>query len=236
MAVGLVVAGVCAVGAVGLLWWRSSETKKLAAMRTLETVPISRLGSLAPGTAVELKGRLRTERPVKADFSGEAAIWVLARIDEIRKRRTTDGKTASDRSEISRNEQFADSVLEDASGRVPFDLRSATIEGLQTVNRTQSPPANDPSVAILALVVGPKPIQHHYTEHLIRPDSDVYVQASVLAGGGVGADPAGNNRFLVSIRSEEALSAGAETTIKWLTMSVVVLAAIATVSLIIGLG
>lgn len=235
MGAGLVIAGVCAVGAAGLLWWRSSEKKKLGVMNTLQTTPVAKLSAAVPGTQVELKGKLRTAKPVMADFSREPAVWFLARVDEKRER-TVNGKKQTHTSEIQRNEAFADIMLEDASGQVPFDLRTATIEGFQTVDRKERKEVTNLGEAAGLLVLGSLAPQHHFIEHLIRPDTEVYALATALPDGRAGADPAGRNRFFVSVKSEDALAASSESTMKWLLMSAVVLISIAVVALIIGLS
>ena len=217
--------------ALALLWWRHSEQRQVALMAATATSRAGDVGALAPGTFVEVKGTLRCAQPLKAEFSQRSSAYFKAEIYERRVTYTTgsDGKQRQNTTShaIHSNCQFAPCTVEDDSGKVALNLDGADVEGETAVDRTEA--AGGALMTTVLTVAGGPRVNHHHIEKILPHDIAVYVLGEVQADRSVGkpAEGSKNGTFIVSIKSEEARSAEASSTAKWLLIVAGVLFAIA---------
>jgi hypothetical protein len=201
---GAAVAGLAAVGGLLLLWWRTRVGKELALMQATRTSSVAEAAKLPSGTLVELKGTVRCQAPLMAEFSQLECVYHLSLIDREYERRSRDssGRTQNTRSyeNVRTSERHAPCVVEDATGTVRLNFEGAKVEAVEVVRRYES----DVSAAGLAaslLNIGSTTLGYRYTETIIPPGIPVYVLGSRLADGSVGASS--SHPFVISHKSEE---------------------------------
>ncbi len=220
----VVLAAVAAIVGVGLLWWRSRVGRELGLMAATETVNARDVAGLAPGRAVVLKGKLLSDAPLKGEFSQRDCIYYRALVEREVERveRDSDGTSRTERTfeTVSSTEEHAPCRLEDASGTVAVDFAGAKVEAIQSHQHYESGGALSMVGAILN--VSGTVLGHRYTEWIILPATPVYILATVLAGGSVGASPTRANPFIISHKSEEERMRSLSATRLWLMIGAVV--------------
>lgn len=209
----IIAAGVAALVAFGLIWWRQTLLKEADVMVALPTTVAADVGRTPPGTQVEIKGKLVSAATIEADHSKAACVYHMSTIEEERQKSGSKDNDTEWR-EVRRNVRYAPVEIEDASGRAGVRLEDATIEGDDVVDRTER---GGHGWGIYA---------KRYRETILRAGEDVYVLATVLDGGSLGADPAGRNAFIVSVKSEEARTKDNIDTAEWLLIIAMGLGAI----------
>lgn len=202
--VALIFAGAAAV-ASALFWWGRARTgRELALMKATATSSARDLAAIAPGTLVELKGKLRTAAPLTAEFSGRECVYYRALTEREVERTTTDaeGKRETNREYETESDvvRFAPAMIEDATGEVAMDFKDAQVEGEQVHQRRE---AAGLGTTLLANLAGAGTLAHRYTEWIVAGGIPVYVLGTVTAAHTVGADPARKNPFIISVKSEE---------------------------------
>lgn len=199
------------VAAGVVLYFRQRTMKKSAAMGATETSNAADVGSLAPGSVVEVKGTLRCEAPLTSEMAGETCAYYSSRVvREYVREDHDDDKAGSDRRSetISHSERFAPFTVEDATGSVAVSAEGAEVDAKEVVDRFERHTgARSVTIAgaTLSLGGGERTIGFRHVESILPVDAPVYVLGAVLAGGTIGA-PEGGDRFVVSHRSEEALT------------------------------
>jgi len=231
-----ILAAVAALAGVGLLWWRSRVGRELGFMATTAGVNARDIAGMTPGRAVVLKGRLASDAPLKGEFSGRDCVYYRALVEREVERveRDSDGSSRTDRSfeTVSSTEEHAPCRLEDASGAVAVEFTGAKVEAIQSHQRYESGGALAMVGAILnvdGMVLG-----HRYTEWIIPPATQVYVLATVLDGGTVGASPTRANPFVISHKSEEERKRSLASTRLWVTVAAVACLVLAVVLLVVA--
>lgn len=200
------------VAAGVVLFFRRRTMGKAAAMGAVETTDAADVASLGPGSVVEVKGTLRCGEPLLSEMSGETCAYYSSRVIREYIRDDHDDDAGSDRRSetISHTERFAPFSVEDASGSVAVNAEGAEVDAKEVVDRFERHTGGR-SVTVagvsLNLGGGERTIGFRHVESILPVDAPVYVLGAVLDDGTVGApDPAGENRFVVSHRSEEALT------------------------------
>ena len=206
--------GVALLVAAGVvLFFRRRTMGKAAAMGAAETSDAVDAASLAPGSVVEVKGTLRCETPLQSEMAGETCAYYSARVarEYIREDRDDDDAGSDRRSEtISHNERFAPFSVEDATGSVAVNAEGAEMDAREVVDRFERHTGGR-SVTVAGVTLnlggGERTLGFRHVEEILPVDAPVYVLGAVLQDGTIGApDPGGENRFVVSHRSEEALA------------------------------
>jgi hypothetical protein len=109
---------------------------------------------------------------------------------------------------IASNEQFAQFVVEDASGTVGV---RGEIDAYQVMDRFEKDTVGR-TISLGSLTMnlggGERTIDYRYQENILLVDEPVYVLGAVQRDGEIGApeDADGEKRFLISYRSEEQLA------------------------------
>jgi hypothetical protein len=188
-----------------LFWWGRTRTgRELALMRATQTSSARDIGGIAPGTLVEVKGRLKTAAPLTAEFSGRECIYYRALTEREVEKITTDseGHRETEREFETESDvvRFAPALIEDGSGEVAVDFKDAKVEGEQVHRRRE---AANLGTSLLANLAGAGTLAHRYTEWIVAAGIPVYVMGTVSAAHTIAADPARKNPFVISIKSEE---------------------------------
>ena len=224
----LVLAGIIlAPSAAFFLWSWRAQRNDMALMRATETTRASDVAKLAAGSLVEVKGRLRCAEPVTGDLSNSPCAHFAAtverdyEIEEYDASRKTSYRVR--KTEIVQSTTlFAPFEIEDDSGRARVLPADAIIEGIAAVDRRDGPDdAAGESVMQAALGAANQPdrtLGFRYKEMHLPLDVEVYVLGVVGENRCIEAPPAGSKgqRFLISVKSEEARAAELGSASTWM--------------------
>lgn len=234
------------VGA-GLFYAARGTQKKVAAMRAVATSSAGSVSSLYPGEAVEVQGTLRCDAPLVSQFSGEPCAYVNTQVvrEYEEEERDADGRARWTRKSetVASNTQRVAFRVEDETGAIQVDPEQAEIDALQVVNRFEQEPTGglviggvsiDLGVGVLSS--GRRTLGYRSTEQVLRLDSPVYVLGVVRDDRSIGCAPAGapDRPFIISYRSEDALSRDWQGSAKWLRIASFVCAGIGSGMVIAG--
>ena len=188
----------------------------MALMRATETTPAAEIAKLPAGSLVEVKGRLRCAAPVTGDLSKSPCAHFAATVErdyevvQYDARRNTSYRVRKTEI-VQSNTLFAPFEIEDDSGRARVLPANAIIEGIEAVDRSDGPDGEtgDESVMQAALGAANQPdrtLGFRYKEMHLPLDVDVYVLGVVGENRCIGAPAAEakGQRFLISVKSEEA--------------------------------
>ncbi|MEJ0013834.1 MAG: GIDE domain-containing protein [Bauldia sp.] len=234
--VALIFAAAAAIAAA-LFWWGRSRTgRELALMMATPTSSVRDIARLVPGTLVEVKGQLKTAAPLTAEFSGRACVYYRALTEREVEKTTTDsdGKRETSREFETESDvvRFAPAMIEDATGEVALDFKDAKVEGEQVHQRREDVGLG---TSLLASLAGAGTTAHRFTEWIVAGGIPVYVLATVSASHTIGADAAGKNPFVISIKSEEERERTLGRTKMWQSIATVILGLIALALLYVAL-
>jgi hypothetical protein len=234
----VVLAAVAAIVGAGLLWWRSRAGRELGLMAATKTSNARDVAGMAPGSVVVLKGKLATESPLKGEFSGRECVYYRALVEREVEEIERDGNGArrAERSyeTVSSTEQHAPCRLEDASGTVSVDFAGAKVEAIEAHQHYE--PTGVAAVVGVVLNASSNVLGHRYTEWIIPPGMPVYILASVLSGGTVGASPNRANPFVISHKSQEERERSLGATRLWTLVAALASFAVALGLLIAAIG
>ena len=260
--VGLVLVGVAAVlfflrrsQAAKLAQMIATETSTCAdaakACRSAEGMS----GVPGGGAQVEIKGVIEPREVLKAELSGQDCACYRAVVEREweEKRWRTDSQghrrheTHRGKDVMSRNERLDPFLVRDDTGKVLVDPQGAHIDWVESVNRfdrgepeggTLSLGGFSLNLGSLALGGGRRTIGYRYREWLLPPDHPVYVLGEA---GQSGNDPCiakpseRGMKFVVSVKSEEEIVAGARRTVFWLSIASAICGLAGIVLIILGL-
>jgi hypothetical protein len=235
--IATIFAGVFAVAAALLAWWRRTVVKELAVMEATPTSRAADVVRMAPGTLVEVKGVLRCEQPIIAEFSQRPCLYSLSVIEREYERITTDsqGRQQRQRSRetVQSNARNARCAIFDDSGGVGIDFTGASVEAIEVMRRYESGGGGIGSL-ITSLAGAGGTLGHYYIESIIPPETPGYVLGTVREGGVVGAAPDKKNPFVISHKSEEERVKSLGSTKFWLLVAISVCGAVAAGLLIVA--
>ncbi len=223
------------------VWAWFGDRKSVATMRETETIKAADVGSLPPGTAVEIKGWLRCGAPVTGTFSQSQCAYVVTTVERdfvaIEYDQQTKRPKRVRKTEVTeRKELFAPFELEDESGRVAVLVERATVEGIVAVERFE--PFVDKhegesfaKKALRNLTAKDDTLGFRYREMHLPLDRHIYVLGVTTAEGAVGAPPEdATQSFIVSTKSEEERIEELSKTAKWTLIAGLVCALLAVAS------
>lgn len=236
-----------------LLIIRARMKAKLGQMQGTETTTVDRLAETRdqmPGSFIqraELKGRVESDSPLKAEFSGEACVAYSTKLEreyeETRWEQDSNGnkvqRTHRGFEQVSQNQRREGFYLRDQGGRI-----KVIPDGAELVMRKS---LSDYKVAAMdggfslggfvlqaasAALGGRRTLGYRYEEWLIPIGTDLYALGEAFddgAGLALRRSSTKGERFLLSVKSEEELVASART-------GAMVLMIVAIVAAALGLG
>jgi hypothetical protein len=223
------IAVLVAAAAAGCLWYRWRLGQETALMTATATSRAADVATLAPGTMAEVKGTLRCDSPITAEFSNLPCVYYKAEIKRetaYYERDSQGNRQRRRRTEtLSSNIRHAPCMVEDASGAVKLNLEDADVEGEQVVNRREREVSSVASTVINIALGGSDSAELIYTESILQKDIPVYVLGEVQADRSI-SRPAPNSKnriFTVSRKSEEERLKDLGSTRLWLLVGAIVL-------------
>lgn len=233
-----VLAGVAAIAALGLLWWRSRVQRELTVMASTQHIGCGTVAQQPPGSAVSVHGTLRVRTPLTAEFSQKPCAYFIAEIEreEIYYERDSQGREErrTRTTTVYTNMKYGQCLIEDESGKVGIDFDGAKVEAVQTVNQPNAaPPGQAPTGVVGGILSALANSNSSFTrkESILPPDGPVFVLGEVLQGGLVGKPAKGsaNKLFVISHKSEEERVKDLGRTAWWLMIFIGLCAALAVV-------
>lgn len=190
------------------------QLRKTGLMRRVETSLASEVAGLPVGTPVEVKGTLRCDEPVRSEMANHECAYYLSQVireynvrdhdsqGHLRTRRRTEVMASSER--------FAPFVVEDDSGVVGIRGDGAEVDALEVMNRFENNTGGGDVTlggSTVHLGGGQNTIGYRYVEGILPVGAPVYVLGVLGEDGNIGApaEQGGEQRFLISHRSEEQL-------------------------------
>jgi hypothetical protein len=231
-----VFAGIAAIIALGLLWWRSRVQRELAVMASTQHLGCGAVAGEAPGSAASVHGTLRVRAPLIAEFSQKPCAYFIAEIEreEVYYERDSQGREErrTRTTTVYTNMKYGQCLIEDESGKVGIDFDGAKVEAVQTVNQPNAaPPGSGPSGVVGGILSALANSNASYTrkESILPPDSPVFVLGEVQQGGLIGKPAKGsaNKLFVISHKSEEERVKDLGRTASWLMIFIGLCAALA---------
>lgn len=217
----LVLIGVALVPSAALLLWGWYASRKdVSLMRTTETTPAADVAKLPPGSLVEVKGRLRCAEPVTGELSKLPCAHFTATFERDYETLEYDpGCKAAYRVRRTACELASSASalfeIEDVSGRAAVLPEGAIIEGVEAVARQEQ---SEAGAACAGAIGEDVTLCRRYKEMHLPLDVEIYVLGVVGDEGRIGAPPPGrkDQRFLISVKPEEARSAELGNRGKWM--------------------
>lgn len=209
----VVVAVVIAALGLGCLYWRRSMDAETALMAAIETSRAADIAGIAPGTLVEVKGTIRCDAPLTAEFTQSSCVHVRSLIERREVRRDDKQQQQTHyipESDVTNSIPFE---VEDESGCVRVDPTGAKIEARSVLTEMRSTVADD-VITLTGTLTGGGSNAHRYSEWMLPLDNFVYVLGTVQPDGSIGAAPPNAERrnFLVTYETEEERAASSH---KW---------------------
>lgn len=179
-------------------------------MRRVPTSPTAAVSSMRPGELVEVKGTLRCEKPLTSELAGRPCAYYRTWIDRLYDE--DDVPRTVERSEtVASNVELVPFFVEDGTGRVMVTPNGADVDAQSVHSRFEAVPARG------RRTLGGKGLRLDYSfgtrgyrfrEEILPIDGPIYVLGAVTSDGGIGrpSDDAREAGFIISCRSEEALS------------------------------
>jgi hypothetical protein len=208
-----VLAGVAAVVALLLFWWRSRVKRELAVMSSTQHLGCGAVAQQAPGTAVSVHGTLRVRVPLVAEFSQQPCAYFIAQIEREETYYERDSQGREERrtrtSTVYTNMKYGQCLIEDETGKVGIDFDGAKVEAVGTVNQPNAaPPGSNTATGVVGGILSALSDGNAtYTrkESILPPDSPVFVLGEVQPGGLIGkpANGSSNRLFVISHKSEQ---------------------------------
>ncbi len=228
MVAWLVLIGIVLVPTAGfLLWsWRSSRND-MVLMRATETTRAVDVAKLPSGSLVEVKGKLRCAAPLTGELSKSPCAHFVATVERDYEVWEHDAKHQTSyrarKTEIVQSTTvFAPFEIEDDSGRAAVSAEAAIVEGLAAVDRYDVYDAAANASLMQAALNGgtadDRTLGFRYKETHLPLDADIYVLGVVGKDRCIGVPESGakGQRFLISVKSEEARAAELGDKSRWM--------------------
>ena len=237
-----------AVGVV-LFFVRQSQLGKLTQVLAAERISCEATARLCrelgeamggpTGPQVELKGTIEPRQPLRAELSGRDCVCCRTRVvrewEEERWETDSEGhsrrKTERGTDTMSQNERREPFFVRDESGRILVDPQDAEIDWVESLDKFEPGEAQGGvlsfggftlSLGGLAAPGARRTLGYRYNEWILPPQHPVYVLGGAALRGGepcIARPAEKGRRYLISVKSEEAILAGARRAALWLAVA-----------------
>lgn len=223
----------------------STKTSTVAELSELAAKIAAEIGAGSFGEYAELKGRATSDSRLRSDFSETECVWyecvATREYEEEYWENDSEGrrqrKTRRGSEEVSRMLRDPPFFLDDGTGRIRVDPTGAAIEPEKSFSSFE-PGEGAGSIRVgsfslnlgLSFGAGRRTLGYRFEERCIPVGRELYAIGQVTDAGGTLAlrkPEEKGKRFIVSLRSEEAILAGAKKAGLWLRIGAGVAAAAA---------
>jgi len=231
-----------------LLFARRSQSRKLADVLATETSSCARVADMCKsmagasglsGQQVEIKGFIEPREVLTSELGGQECVCYRSKVEREyeEKRWETDSqgrrrrRTRRGSETVSDNKRLQPFFVRDDTGQVLVDPGGASLDWVESLNRFQRGEAQGGVLSLGGFSLnlgglnlmrsGRRTLGYRYREWILAPRHAIYVlgEAANVAGEPcVQRQSEGGGRFIVSVKSEEQIIAGAEKAILWLSV------------------
>ena len=207
----LIVAGTCWLLAGASYWWSSQTEKRKQEIMSIQS---TKCRDLEPGRKTEVKGTVKALTPLPVpERPGECVYYRIERRQErMHTRREADGKIHStpEWETIEARTESRRFLVEDETGSVLVDLQEgAEVDAPLVVDKNEQSPGNTLSAGGFRLSLGGgKPTTTRVWA--LVPGQPVYVLGQAESEGSRVVLKSGEQKLVVSYKSEEELLRGAQ--------------------------
>jgi hypothetical protein len=259
--IGIILLGVAGL----LIYFRKRAEAQLLAIRFVKTSTVAEALDLQRSVAeeigpggfaqqMEFTGIARCDAPLTAELSQQPCVYysmsVEERYEETYTERDAQGntqtRTRTGSAVVASNTQHTCFSLDDGTGNILIDPEGANIDARKVVDRYEPYTggggvlrAGNFSFQLGGILGSPRRVLgYQYRESIIAPGQQLYTLGEVSDSSGEAvlrrqSDPKAS--FIISIKSEEELTRGKESTIKWLLYGAIACALAAVVMIMLGM-
>ena len=204
-----VIASILAAVGVTLILVGKSKSKLKSTMEQTQTTPI---GQLAQGQYAEIKGSASCEQPLQAPEAGTSCVYYSYHLKRRERRRDSSGRTRYHWRTIDSGSSRVPFTLADSTGKVTVDPEGAKIDDAPVVVDRYIQPGEKMGEGVLKSVLQASTMltgghQQKMEVRAIPVGRELYILGDVQRGAGGELRVAkGDNKFLISTKSEEQLT------------------------------
>ncbi|MCK6542081.1 E3 ubiquitin ligase family protein [bacterium] len=261
---GIIIGLVCFGIAALLLYFRKKNQDKLLEIKFVKTSTAQELKEICKQVndelsttgafrqQTEVKGVIKCAHPITSELAKQPCVWYEMSVDERYEETYTERdqngrevrRTRTGTENVASNSQRVHFEVEDATGRITINPNDADIEGTQVLNRyEQNFSGGRIQLGAFSMNInmgrsGRRILGYEFTESLIPLDRRVYVlgEASDASGELMVQKPEDKEKpFIITLKSEEELTRGTESTIRNLMIGSIVLVVIGLVAITYGI-
>lgn len=232
---------------------QSANPTTIAELQKVASEIASEIGGGNLREYVKVRGVIRSDRPLLSELRQEPCVHYTMRVvreyEEKTQTRDSDGKTKTEtrRSSetISSNSRSIPFLLEDRSGQVLVNPDGGNIDTEQILNEFRNGESNSISFGGFTMSFGNgfslgdrRTIGYRYTESILPCDREVLVIGTAADDGGtvtLRKPVQSDKKFIISLKSEEALAKSTANAVKGLFYGMVGCLASGSILLILGL-
>jgi len=228
---------------------KATDTVTAESLRTSCDEIAAEIGPGGFNQLCEVKGKLVSDEPLKAELSGQACVYYEATITRRWEEQVEEYNSQTKRHErrtvtgtdtVAHNVRETTCAVDDGTGQIPVRLHGAEIDAIQSVSRFE--PGQQPGIQIGGMRLsftggsGRRTVGYQYTERVLPLGATVYVlgEARDQEGGLSMRKPDdASKKFFITTRSEEELL---QETAKSKTMALVGAIALGVLGVLAALG
>lgn len=219
-----------------VLEMKFTKTGTTSELQELQKAVADEIGPGGFNQLAEVKGTVECEAPLTAELSEQPCVWysmsVVERYEEQYQERDAEGRvrtgTRTGTATVASNTQSVSFSLRDASGTIGITPNGAAIDGRKIVDRYEPATGTSDTLQLGAFRFSPSArsgrnvLGYQYSEQIIPLDARIYVIGEATDRDGklaVGKPVDGEKPFIISMRSEEEVTRGMEssaTAQKWI--------------------
>ncbi len=210
----------------GLAWGYRSQQRKLGLIASTEVCTVGHLRELAASMAEGLgtgslrfpaavSGKVRSEEPLTSELAEAASVYYSMTVSrEVEEPSDpTEGKSSTRRSwkQLAHQQRAVPFAIEDATGSLAVDPEGASVTAEQALSRTEPAGAGARTLTVgrysLQAPADPQTRGYRFSEEVVPVGAEVYVLGEVSDPGGELrlANPTGEGKLLISVKSREQL-------------------------------
>ena len=219
-----------------VLEMKFTKTSTAGELQELQKAVADEIGPGGFNQLTEVKGTVECQAPLTAELSEQPCVWytmsVVERYEEQYQERDAEGRvrtgTRTGTATVASNTQSVPFSIRDTSGMITITPNGAAIDGRKVVDRYEPAGGASNTLRIGTFQFSPsarsgrKVLGYQYSEQIIPLDARVYVigEATDREGNLAVGKPADSEKpFILSMRSEEEVTRGMEssaTAQKWI--------------------
>jgi hypothetical protein len=232
---------------------KSTETFLTKDLQDLYSSVKSEIGAGGFSKMAEVKGLVKCDNPLKGEISGQPCVYysmtVTREFEETKQERDANGnmvtKNVRGSETVSSNTQRVPFYVQDESGRMLVNPNNANIDPVQVKDEFQAGEYQTGqslsfggfTFTVNSPLSSRRTLGYRFQESILPLDRKVYILGEVTDTSGelaIQYPREKGKKYIISLKSEEELVRGAESTIKWTLYAAIACDVIGIVLVILG--